>query len=78
MNVATTVLGCGGKCKERGAEPAVACWLWTEKGLIKMDRQAIFTGNSNVSEAWCSSVPAGRSRGPSYVPARGDLERRLA
>lgn len=64
----------------QGKESRASCglWLWTEKGLIKVDRQAMFTGNNNVSEPWGSSVPARRPRRPSYMPASGDLERRLA
>lgn len=57
--------------------------LWSvdfllKNGLIKMHRQAVFTGNNNVSGPWCGSVPARRPGGPSHVFASGDLERRLA
>lgn len=64
--------------QEKESKASCGLWLWTEKGLIKVDRQAVFTGNNNVSEPWGSSVPARRPRGPSYMPAGGDLERRLA
>lgn len=43
-----------------------------------MDRQALFTGNNNVSGPFCGSVPTGRPGGPSYELASSDLEMRFA
>lgn len=43
-----------------------------------MHRQAIFTGNNDVSGPRRGSVPARRPGGPSHVSANGDLEGRHA
>lgn len=64
--------------ESRAISGPVACWSWTVKGFIKVDRQAVFTGNNNVSEPCCGSVPARRPGGPSCMLASGDPEGRLA
>lgn len=73
------VWGCLGDPKQgkksRARSGLLAC---NDKGLIKVDRQAIFTGNSYGSEPCCGPVPTWRPVGPSLMLASGNLERRLA
>ena len=61
--------------KSRASSGLVA---WSDKGLIQVDGQAIFTADNNDSGVFCGSIPAWRPGGTSFMLANGDLEFRLA
>ena len=79
MNTEPVIMAVRGDQKKKRDRPVPgACRLQTDKRLIEMIREAILTGNNNISEPCRGSVQAWRSGRPSCVLASGDLEARIA
>lgn len=62
-----------GKCYE-GRQSQLWTTAWRDKGLIKVDRQALFTADNDDSVVFGGFVMAWRPGGPSFMLANGNLE----